>query len=86
MRPGEHDQLYRATLVPAYEEGVLGFRVWYAGWRTTGPVWNVYRTWIGPQASAAGELHPPASIAPGGFAAIPVTFPAGASRRRPTWT
>ena len=78
VRPGEHDQLYRATLAPAYEEGVLGFRVWYAAWRTTGPVWNVYRTWIGPQSSAAGELHPPASIAPGGFAAIPVTFPAGA--------
>lgn len=74
---GEHDQLYRATLVPAFENGVLGYRVWYAGWRTAGPVWNLYRTWIGPQAPAAGQLHPPAAIGAGAFVAIPVAFPAG---------
>lgn len=74
---GEHDQLYRSTLVPAFHEGALGYRVWYSAWRTTGPVWNVYRTWIGRQSTAAGELHPPATIGAGAFVSIPVTFPAG---------
>lgn len=49
VQAGEHDQMYRATMVPAIENGVVGFRVWYSGWTTAGPVWNLYRTFISAQ-------------------------------------
>jgi hypothetical protein len=75
---GEHEQLYRSTLVPAVQDGVHGYRVWYTGWRTGPPsVWNLYRTWIGAPVTVSGSLHPPATIPAGGFTSIPVSFPAG---------
>lgn len=44
---GEHDRLYRSTMVPAFEDGKFGFRVWYVGWLSTPTiVWNVYRTFL----------------------------------------
>lgn len=78
--PGEHDQVYRATLLPSIEKGVFGFRVWYAGWTTAGPVWNVYRTWIGPtigQKSAATGSFSTANIIAAGSITTAVTFPVG---------
>ena len=42
----EHDNLYRSSMVPAYRDGELGFRVFYVGWLTAGTVWNVYRTFL----------------------------------------
>lgn len=48
VQAGEHDQLYRSTMVPAVEGGRFGFRVWYTGWLTGPPsVWNIYRTFLG---------------------------------------
>lgn len=44
---GEHDNLYRSTMVPAVEGGRFGFRVWYVGWLSAGVIWNVYRTFLG---------------------------------------
>jgi len=43
---GEHDQLYRSTMVPAVENGVHGFRLFYTGWTDAGPVWNLYRSFL----------------------------------------
>lgn len=43
----KHDNLYRATMVPTTEGGDFGFRVWYSAWLTTGPVWNIFTTFIG---------------------------------------
>ena len=43
---GEHDNLYRSSMVPSYQDGQLGFRVFYVGWLTAGTVWNVYRTFL----------------------------------------
>lgn len=78
LQVGEHDQLYRSTLVPAVEDGVLGYRVWYAAWRTGPIVWALFRTWIGPPVAVSGSLHPTATIpASGGFLSIPVVFPPG---------
>lgn len=75
---GEHEALYRSTLVPAYECGVLGYRVWYAGWLVGPPaVWNIYRTWIGPSRPLSGTTHPVNTISPGEFQVIPVQFPPG---------
>lgn len=51
---GEHDQLYRSTMVPAIENGVFGFRVWYTGWLTSGPVWNLYRSFVSVGGRAKG--------------------------------
>lgn len=79
---GEYDQIYRATLVPSFEDGRLGFRVWYAAWLTGPPiVWNVYRTWIGPpvpavKATAYGQWVTPA-INMNTSASSVVNFPAG---------
>jgi hypothetical protein len=47
---GEHDQLYRSTMVPAFRDGQLGFRVIYTGWLNSGPTWNLYRTFLAPGA------------------------------------
>lgn len=51
-QPGEHNALYRATLVPETVNGVVGWRVWYSAWLTGSPsVWNIFRTFIaGPAA------------------------------------
>jgi hypothetical protein len=49
VQSGEHDQLYRASFFPEVKDGVLGLRVYYAAWvNNPPPVWNIYRTWIGP--------------------------------------
>jgi hypothetical protein len=83
VQSGEHDSLYRATMVPSAEKGILGYRVWYSGWLNQSPaIWNVYRTWIGPtsgttaNAKAFGSTTT-ANIATGGSTSIPITFPAG---------
>lgn len=45
---GEHDQLYRATLIPQTVGQVAGYRVWYSAWLLGPPqIWNIYRTLIG---------------------------------------
>jgi hypothetical protein len=43
---GEHDNIYRSCMIPATQGGHAGFRLWYTGWRNTGPVWNLYYTFI----------------------------------------
>ena len=45
---GEHEVVYRATMIPEFSDGVLGLRVWYSAWTVSPQVWNIYRTWIGP--------------------------------------
>lgn len=53
VQPGEHNQLYRATLLPDVQGGVAGWRVWYAGWLSGSPqVWHLYRTFIAAPAPA----------------------------------
>ena len=48
IKDGEHDMMYRATLIPAVERGVHGFRVWYGAFLSTANpnVWAIYRTFI----------------------------------------
>lgn len=65
-----HDFLYRATMVPAYEDGEFGFRVWYPGWVSSPSIiWNLYRTFIKIPLAAAGPgtetRH--AVLSPSGF-------------------
>lgn len=74
---GEHDQLYRATAVPEFLNGVLGLRVWYSAFLDGPPVvWNIYRTFVGLDAlthveSGSGTL---ASVAAGAGIVTTVTF------------
>jgi len=83
VQSGEHNSLYRATLIPSADKGILGYRVWYSAWLNQSPaVWNIYRTWIGPSsgntanAKAFGSTTS-ANIGPDATATIPITFPAG---------
>lgn len=56
---GEHDNLYRATFVPEFYDGVLGFRVWYSAWTNANPpVWNVYRTFVSVPVSTPSPSGP----------------------------
>lgn len=48
LQTGEHTSLYRATLLPGFQDGQFGFHVWYSAWRVSGSqVWNTYRTFVG---------------------------------------
>jgi hypothetical protein len=59
-QPGEHDQLYRATILPDTLNGVDGYRMWYGAWLLGPPqVWHIYRTWVGPPADTPGPVIPP---------------------------
>jgi hypothetical protein len=53
--PGEHDALYRATFIPEVLDGVLGLRIWYSAWLTSGPTWNTYRTFARVTASVDSD-------------------------------
>jgi hypothetical protein len=47
VQHGEHDALYRASLVPDNIGSLTGWRVWYSAWQTTSPpIWHIYRTWL----------------------------------------
>lgn len=78
---GEHDQLYRATLIPAVQNGVYGFRVWYSA--KLGNIWNIYRTFlseatpVGAFREAGGYASTPAALQPSTGVNVAVTFPAG---------
>lgn len=85
-QPGAHNALYRATLIPSVQEGVVGYRVWYSAWQTTSPsVWNIYRTWVSDRsasssaakATAYGERNPTSDVAANSGLSIAVTFPSG---------
>lgn len=74
---GQHDQVYRATFVPEVRNGVLGLRIWYAGWLTGPPsVWNLFWTFaaVSPwqQIGTASFASVPAT---NGAVPVPVTFP-----------
>lgn len=91
-QPGQHDQLYKSTMVPAFRDGRLGFDVWYVGWRTGPPsVWNLYRTFIYEQTRWAKTVNV-ATIAGGaswgtaGSATVAVTFEPGFFDEAPTVT
>lgn len=43
-----YDYPYRATMIPSLRDGVLGFDVWFSAYDTTGPVWQVGRTFLEP--------------------------------------
>lgn len=58
VQAGLHDQLYRATFVPAIENGIFGFRVWYTGWTTSPQVWNIFRTFISAQGDGVWQNVP----------------------------
>jgi len=63
-QPGEHDQLYRAALLPETVNSVEGFRVWYSAWLLGPPqVWHIYRTWIGPSGGDTPTPVPPPAFA-----------------------
>lgn len=80
LQPGEHDNLYRATLIPSYQDGRLGYRIWYSAYINSDPdVWNIYRTWVsgsntvGEKAKTYGTFN--VNVAAAGFLSTPVTFP-----------
>lgn len=78
----QHDQLYRATLWPSTQAGIMGFRVWYSAKLSN--TWNVFRTFIAEPvstsaASQAGGTFVPGSapgISNGTGANFTITFPA----------
>lgn len=77
----EHDQLYRATLIPAVQNGVYGFRVWYSAKLST--TWNIYRTFIA-EATPVGAFREcvgfgatGVTLQPATGVNIAVTFPVG---------
>jgi len=43
---GQHDQVYRSTMIPAFENGQFGFRLFYTGWTDGTIVWNLYRSFL----------------------------------------
>lgn len=51
----DHNNLYRGSMVPEFNDGVLGLRIWYSAYYNNGTtsVFNVFRTWAGPQGPAA---------------------------------
>lgn len=48
IKTGQHDSMYRATMVPSIQRGVFGLRVWYGAFLSTSnpQQWHVYRTFI----------------------------------------
>ena len=81
---GKHDQLYRSTMVPAIQDGVFGFRVWYSGWTTSPQEWWLFRTFIsvakdtGPRMASGTTMFDPQSVpATTGFKTVAVSFPTG---------
>lgn len=78
---GEHDNLYRATMITSYENGMRGFRVWYSAYLAGAPnVWNVYRTFmrsrrfLGKLVPQAGTVAVPI-VNVGATSTIAVVFP-----------
>lgn len=41
----EFDNLYRATFIPEFENGILGLRIWFSAWLNSPVTWNIFRTW-----------------------------------------
>lgn len=79
LQTGEHDNLYRASLIPAFYNGVRGYRVWYSAYLAGSPaVWNIYRTFITgttTSQSQGGTINVPIINAGSTGANIAVTFP-----------
>jgi len=42
---GAHTQLYQSAMVPAFKDGMPGWRVWYTGWHSDN-TWWLYRTFL----------------------------------------
>lgn len=57
VQDGEHDALYRASMV---RDNDAGYRVWYSAWTNPPPVWNIYLTFFpAPLADPVGTPAPP---------------------------
>lgn len=69
FQAGEHDNLYRATIVRDTQSGVDGYRVWYSAFLSTpAQVWNIYRTFLtapveGPGPDPEPETPPEVGVA-----------------------
>lgn len=86
--PGQHDASYRASLIPAIIDGLQGFRVYYAAWKTEQPyVWNVWRTFIDPHPldDVYGTVPVP-SVNPQSGTTVQIEFPPGRFRTKPFLT
>ena len=89
---GEYNQLYRGTLIPEFNDGVLGVRIWYSAYLRNpdnSTVWNIYRTWVGPTSaatrrSASGFYAYTTLVAPSGGATLTISFPPGSFTSAPT--
>lgn len=81
VQAGQHEQLYRATMVPAISGGKFGFRVWYTGWTSSPQKWWIFRTFISTveptRADDSGTANSGTLAASTGFISIPVTFKSG---------
>jgi hypothetical protein len=80
VQAGEHDRLYRATMIPEMRNGVMGLRVWYSAWIPGSPdVWNIYRTFVGIGIGSGvvrtGSESIPSLVANTGGTTINVTYP-----------
>lgn len=77
----EHDQLYRATLIPAVQNGVYGYRVWYSAKLSN--TWNIYRTFLseatptGAYREAAGDYQHMGQVNNATGINLAVVFPSG---------
>jgi hypothetical protein len=79
---GQHNKLYRASLLPATVGGVDGFRVWYSA--ALDNTWNLFRTFISetavsaPYRQSAGAASITASNIPNATGVtVAITFPPG---------
>jgi hypothetical protein len=78
---GEHERLYRATLIPSFQNGVAGYTVWYSA--RNGNDWHIYRTHVAEVYPAAmsqiatGVATLPVAVAVGDGTSMPVVLPAG---------
>lgn len=72
QQTGEHDSLYRATMILDTQDGEQGYRVWYSAWRNPPPVWNLYRTFLTVTEDAEPTPEPETPVAPPMIAAAAV--------------
>ncbi|WP_162830320.1 hypothetical protein [Amycolatopsis palatopharyngis] len=59
VQVGEHDNLYRATMILDTEGDATGYRVWYSAWQNNSPsIWNIFRTFLTAEVEAEPDPDP----------------------------
>lgn len=77
-----HNELYMASFVPMFRNGVLGLEVWYSAQKSPESIWNLYRTWVGPKTIGQGQkvisgTYNIKRLDPNAQDNVPISFPEG---------